>query len=80
MQNNVVVSQNEGPQYRPQNMIVLIMGTPIRCLQILGNLHVWFRGSGCWAVVLLALEVQVAARTTTHARVLIGLRKFGSRA
>ena len=39
-----------------------------------------FRGSGFWAIVLLALEVQVAARTTTHARILIGLRKFGSRA
>ena len=29
-----------GPQYRPQNTIVLIMGTPKRVPLILGNPHV----------------------------------------
>ena len=28
MYGNMVVSQNRGPQYSPQNIIVLIMGTP----------------------------------------------------
>ena len=43
LQNNVeegalvVVSQNRGPQYRPQNTIVFIMGTPKKVLLILGN-------------------------------------------
>ena len=37
---NMVVSQNEGPQYGPQNTIVLIIGTPKMVLLILGNPHI----------------------------------------
>ena len=33
----MVVSQNKGAQYRPQNIIVLIMGTPKIVPLILGN-------------------------------------------
>ena len=33
----LAVSQKRGPQYRPQNTIVLIMGTPKRVPLILGN-------------------------------------------
>ena len=36
----MVVSQNEGTQYRPQNIIVLIIGTPKMVPLILGNLHI----------------------------------------
>ena len=35
----MVVSQNKGTQYRPQNTIVLIMGTPKKVPLILGNTH-----------------------------------------
>ena len=35
----MVVSQNKGPQYGPQNTIALIMGTPKMVLLILGNPH-----------------------------------------
>ena len=38
-----VVSQNRGPQYRPQNTIVLIIGTPKMVPLILGNPHLGFR-------------------------------------
>ena len=34
-----------GPQYRPQNIIVLIIGTPKRVPLILGNPHLGFKGS-----------------------------------
>ena len=33
----MVVSQNRGPQFRPQNTIVLIIGTPKMVPLILGN-------------------------------------------
>ena len=33
----MVVSQNRGPQYGPQNTILLIMGTPRKVSLILGN-------------------------------------------
>ena len=36
----MAVSQNRGPQYRPQNTIRLIMGTPKRVPLILGKYHV----------------------------------------
>ena len=36
----MVVSQNKGAQYRPQNIIVLIMGTPKMVPLILGNPHI----------------------------------------
>ena len=34
---DVVVSQKRGPQYRPQNTIILIIGTPKKVPLILGN-------------------------------------------
>ena len=36
---NMVVSLNRGPQYKPQNAIILIMGTPKIVPLILGNPH-----------------------------------------
>ena len=36
----MVVSQNEGAQYRPQNTIVLIIWTPKKVPLILGNPHI----------------------------------------
>ena len=36
----MVVSQNKGTQYRPQNIIVPIMGTPKMVPLILGNPHI----------------------------------------
>ena len=36
----MVVSQNRGPQYGPQNIMVLIIGTPRMVPLILGNSHV----------------------------------------
>ena len=36
----VVVSQNRGPQYRPQNTIILYTGTPKMVPLFLGNPHV----------------------------------------
>ena len=33
------VSQNRAPQYRPQNIIILIIGTPKKVPLILGNPH-----------------------------------------
>ena len=39
---NMVVSQNRGPQYKPQNTIVHIMGTPNRYPLILGNLKIHY--------------------------------------
>ena len=35
-----VISLNREPQYKPQNTIGLIMGTPKRVPMILGNTHV----------------------------------------
>ena len=37
----VVISQNKGPQYKPPNTTVLIIGTPIKVRLILGNYHVY---------------------------------------
>ena len=39
MENEMVVSQNSGPQYRPQYTIVLLMGTPKLVPLIWGNPH-----------------------------------------
>ena len=36
----MVVSLKRGPQYRPQNTIILIMGTPNKVPLILGNPHI----------------------------------------
>ena len=36
----MVVSQNEGPQYRPSYTIVLLIGTPKMVTLILGNLYI----------------------------------------
>ena len=36
----MVVSLNRGPQYRPQNTIILIIGTPKKVPLILGNRHI----------------------------------------
>ena len=36
---DLVVSQNRGPQYRPQNIIILIIGTPKKVPIILVNFH-----------------------------------------
>ena len=36
----MVVFLNRGPQFRPQNIIVLIKGTPKMVPQILGNPHI----------------------------------------
>ena len=46
----LVISQNRGAQYRPQNTIVLIIGTPKKVLLILGNscLGLGFRAQGSW--------------------------------
>ena len=37
---DMVVFLNRGPQYEPQNTIVLIMGTPKKVPLILGNPHI----------------------------------------
>ena len=37
---DMVVSQNKGPQYKPQNTIVLLIGTPKMVPLILGNSHI----------------------------------------
>ena len=36
---NLVISLNEGPQYRPQNTVVLIIATPKMVPPIMGNPH-----------------------------------------
>ena len=41
---NMVVSQNMGSQYRPQNTIVLILGPPNKVPLILGNPHIDLKG------------------------------------
>ena len=37
----MVVSQNKGSQYRPQDTITLIIGTPKKVPLILGNPHIY---------------------------------------
>ena len=36
----MVISQNRGPQYRPKNTTVLIIGTPNKVPLILGNPYI----------------------------------------
>ena len=44
VQLEMVLSQNRGPQYRPQNTIVLIIGIPKKVPLILGNPQISMRG------------------------------------
>ena len=49
----MVVSQNRGPQYRPQNIVVLIVGTPKVVHPILGNPHMYiYIYTPQWSTVL----------------------------
>ena len=55
---DVVVSQNKGPQYRPQNTMAIIIGTPKRGTPNLGNPHVGFGDGDSPQVVAMLLRAR----------------------
>ena len=54
---DLVVSLNKGTQYRPQNTIILIMGTPKKVPLILGNYHLVLPANAC--------HLQLVSRSST---------------